>query len=144
MRVLAVVQDPAEQRRVVDGLRLLGAEAVAVASAADAHTSLVRDSFDLLVIDGDLDPEGGFSLLYEVREQGDLEGRPTPPAVVLTSRDADRWLADWARADATLPKPVDPFALARVARRLLAELAEGVAAPTGAVGAPPEVGAADR
>ena len=39
----------------------------------------------------------------------------------MTSRTQDAWLADWAGANATMIKPVDPFELSRRVRDLVGE-----------------------
>jgi hypothetical protein len=38
---------------------------------------------------------------------------------VLIARQADRWLAHWSRADATLPLPIDPLTAPGVVADLL-------------------------
>jgi len=35
-----------------------------------------------------------------------------PPILVLTGRPDDAWLASWSRAEAAVPHPIDPIALA--------------------------------
>jgi hypothetical protein len=42
---------------------------------------------------------------------------------VLIARQADRWLAHWSRAEATLPLPVDPLVAPGVVAELLREQA---------------------
>jgi hypothetical protein len=44
-----------------------------------------------------------------------------PALVVLIARQADRWLAHWSLADATLAYPVDPLVAADVVAGLLRE-----------------------
>jgi hypothetical protein len=44
-----------------------------------------------------------------------------PALVVLIARQADRWLAHWSLADATLAYPVDPLTAADVVAGLLRE-----------------------
>lgn len=114
MRVLVVSEDARERLRATSALHLEDdVEVVEADSGPAARELLAGPDFDVLVIDGDLYPKGGFALLYSLRAQGELGGTPTPPAVVLASREEDRWLADWAGANAVAMKPVDPFALAR-------------------------------
>jgi DNA-binding response OmpR family regulator len=86
---------------------------------------VTAEAFDVIVIDGDLSPEGGFSVLYEIRAHGELRGESTPPAVVMAGRDQDQWLGEWAGANVVLVKPVDPFVLAGQ----VAELAGTAPAP---------------
>jgi hypothetical protein len=42
-----------------------------------------------------------------------------PPALVLTGRPQDAWLATWSRAEAAVPHPLDPLQLAETVIRLL-------------------------
>ncbi len=114
MQVLIVSQDPALTQRVISALP----EHVSLITLTDPimvrqRLALTEPGIDVLIIDGDLQPRGGYALLYDIREQGALEALQSPPAVVLTERDQDRWLARWAGANATETKPSDPFQLAR-------------------------------
>ena len=43
-----------------------------------------------------------------------------PPVLVLIGRADDRWLADWSRADASVPHPIDPLRLRDAVNGLLA------------------------
>lgn len=116
MRVLVVCEDPSERLRAVSGLGLEGdVEVIEVDGAAPARRLLIDEGqrFDVLVVDGDLAPRGGFATLYDLRARAELEGVAAVPAIVLASRAQDRWLAAWAGASAVLTKPVDPFELAR-------------------------------
>lgn len=114
MRVLVISEDAVTRLRAVSALRLRGdADVIEVDSALAAREALATPpSFDVLVIDGDLQPKGGFALLYSLRAQDELGDRASTPAVVLAGREQDRWLGDWAGANAVLVKPVGPFALA--------------------------------
>lgn len=112
VRLLVATDDPAEAGRVTTAL---GEEITVVAADTpwEARRLARGGGLDVLVLDGDLEPMGGFALLYELRADAELEGADSPPAVVLINRPQDRWLAAWAGADRTLLKPVDPFRLAR-------------------------------
>ncbi len=116
MRVLVVSEDDKERQRASSALLLHpGTEVVEVSTAAEVRELLLdgSSSFDVLVVDGDLRPRGGFATLYDLRARAELEDRPAVPALVLTAREQDRWLASWAGANEVLRKPVDPFELAR-------------------------------
>lgn len=124
MRVLVVSEDGKERLRASSALALHGKiEVVEAASAQEARRLILvdREAFDVLIIDGDLTPRGGFAVLYDLRARADLDQLTAIPSIVLTSRDQDRWLADWAGANEVLRKPVSSF-----------ELAERVAALEGA------------
>ena len=114
MRVLVVSEHQVVRQRAASMLRPRPAvDVVDATSAQEAKRLLVDQEFDVLVVDGDLAPQGGFSFLYEFHQQAEQDDLTTPPAIVLTARSEDRWLADWAHAATTLPKPVDSFAVAR-------------------------------
>ena len=122
-RVLVVISEEPVRARAVSALGLRrDLEVTAVASIAEARDLLPEA--DVLVVDGDLRPKGGYSWLYELREGAELTGIERPPSLVLTDRQDDRFLVEWSSADAWLAKPVDPFALART----VAELASARAA----------------
>lgn len=129
MRVLIVSHDPKERMRAASALTLAAdAEVVEVATAREAQELATDEGFDVLVLDGDMSPKGGFSVLYEIREAGAFKGRATPPALVMMGREQDRWLAGWAGANEVLIKPVDPFVLAERVSGLVGT----PAAPSGA------------
>jgi DNA-binding response OmpR family regulator len=54
--------------------------------------------------------------------------------LLLLDREADRFLAKRADADAELVKPVDPGTLRRTVERLLAELEPAAATPSASTG----------
>lgn len=113
MRVLIVSESATVRLRAASGLLTSdGVEIVEAPTAREAHETVAAGGVDVLVIDGDLSPEGGFSLLYEIREAGKLHDHPTPPGLVMMGREQDRWLAGWSGANEVLLKPVDPFRLA--------------------------------
>lgn len=113
MRILVVSESPSERDRAVSALALIDGAEVDEASGARQATELVMDAqYDVLVVDGDLAPKGGFSWLYELNAAAQLAGVAPPPAIVLTARPQDDWLADWADARGVLRKPVDSFLLA--------------------------------
>lgn len=63
--------------------------------------------YDAIIMDGDSQPEGGFGLSYQIKD----EYNDCPPVLLLVSRVADAWLGTWSRADALAPYPVDPVEL---------------------------------
>lgn len=70
---------------------------------------------DLAILDGEASPAGGMGLAKQLRDEFD----PCPSLLVLIARRADRWLADWSRADASVPAPIDPIELANTVLNLL-------------------------
>ncbi len=120
MRVLVVSADPSERLRATSGM--LSEDDVVESADVDEARRLALDPvrpFDVLVVDGDLDPRGGYAFLYELRSHAELSGWTAPPSVVLASRTADVWLAGWAGASELFIKPVDPFEIAATVRELV-------------------------
>ncbi len=62
-------------------------------------------------------PYGGFGLTRDLKANPDT----ACPVILILDRFQDEWLGRWSGADALVNRPVDPFALAQVASRLLAE-----------------------
>lgn len=113
VRVLVVSEQAGERLRATTALHLReDVEVVEVTSAVEAKALLQHESFDVLVVDGDMRPQGGFSLLYEIREGAEYRGEPSPPALVMIAREQDRFLSDWSGANELMLKPVDPFEVA--------------------------------
>ena len=70
---------------------------------------------DLLILDGEATPAGGMGLARQFKD----EIYQCPPVLVLTGRVQDNWLATWSRADAAVPHPIEPMALADAVLTLL-------------------------
>lgn len=124
MRVLVVAENVAERMRAVSALKLhADAEVTEADNPERARQELLRDhdAFDVVVIDGDIRPRGGFAILYDLRQQAELEGYEPVPSLVMIDRTQDRWLATWAGANATMLKPVDPFDLSHKVKEILGQ-----------------------
>ncbi|MCW2700404.1 MAG: uncharacterized protein JWQ45_1939 [Blastococcus sp.] len=70
---------------------------------------------DLCILDGEAQPTGGLAIARQLEQ----EVADRPAMCVLIARQADRWLAHWSRADATLPLPIDPLTAPGVVADLL-------------------------
>lgn len=90
----------------------------AVVAAADAG------GVDLMVLDGEAVPVGGMGVCRQLKN----EIYDCPPVLLLTGRPQDAWLATWSQADAAVPRPLDPFAVADA----LAELGRGLSSAAAA------------
>lgn len=127
MRVLIVSPDVHERQRAASALDLQADIEVVESDGGHEADDLLRTTgFDVLVLDGDLQPKGGFSWLYELREEARLRGTQRPPAVVMTARPQDGFLADWSGAQAVIRKPVDGFEVRDVVVKLGAQEADPV------------------
>lgn len=74
---------------------------------------------DLLLLDGEAQPAGGLGVARQLRDELD----DCPPICVVVARAADRWLAAYSRADATLMHPLDPVTTGQTIAGLLARSA---------------------
>lgn len=72
-------------------------------------------SVDAVLLDGESQPTGGLGLARQLK----YEIRDCPPIGVLIARAADRWLAHWSMAEATLTFPLDPLEAAAAVAGLL-------------------------
>ncbi|HLU33878.1 MAG TPA: hypothetical protein VKZ74_07720 [Natronosporangium sp.] len=70
---------------------------------------------DLLLLDGEAQPAGGIGVARQLRDELDQ----VPPICIVIARAADRWLAAYARADATLIHPPDPVTTGQTVAALL-------------------------
>lgn len=77
---------------------------------------------DLLVLDGEAQPTGGMGIARQLK----YEIRDCPPVCVLIARQADRWLAHWSLADASLSYPLDALEASGTVAALLRDRQHGV------------------
>jgi CheY-like chemotaxis protein len=122
IQILLVADDPGFRDRLALALERLevGGEEAGFLEAANGNDALVLAEAhhpDLVVADVAVSPYGGFGLTR------DLKASPETacPVVLVLERFQDEWLGRWSGADALVNRPVDPFALAAVASRLLEE-----------------------
>jgi len=95
-----------------------------VDSSTFDETVRIVDSYDvdLLVLDGEAAPAGGLGIARQVKD----ELADCPPTCVVIARAADRWLAAYAKVDATLMHPLDPVLTAQTVASLLRQRAAGL------------------
>jgi len=90
---------------------------------SDSYAECIRliDTYDidLLVLDGEATPGGGLGIARQLRDEVDQ----CPPIAVVIARAADKWLAAYAKVDATLVHPLDPVTTGRTVADLLRERA---------------------
>jgi DNA-binding response OmpR family regulator len=117
-----------DDRQVRDRMRL----AIGTRPAADLAVEFVDTStydecirlidtydIDLLVLDGEATPAGGLGIARQLRDEVDQ----CPPIALVIARAADRWLAAYAKVDATLVHPLDPVTTGRTIAGLLRQRA---------------------
>lgn len=86
-----------------------------VATAPVVIQRMDEGGFDLVILDGEATPAGGMGIAKQLKD----EIADCPPVLVLTGRPDDAWLANWSRAEAAVPHPIDPIRLAEAALGLL-------------------------
>ena len=89
------------------------------ATQAAVVEAVEAGGLDVLVLDGEAAKLGGMGLCRQLK--GEIY--QCPPVIVLTGRPQDGWLATWSMADAVVPHPLDPIALAETVARVAREQA---------------------
>jgi DNA-binding response OmpR family regulator len=84
---------------------------------------------DLMILDGEAAPAGGLGVARQIKD----EYADPPPTCVVIARAADRWLAAFAQADATLTYPLDPVTTGQTIAGMLRARRNG-AIPLGTLG----------
>jgi DNA-binding response OmpR family regulator len=121
LRVLVYSHDSDVRQQVILGLGkrvhpdLPELEYVEVATEPVVWQQLDAGLIDLAILDGEATPAGGMGIARQMKD----EIYQAPPALVLTGRPQDNWLATWSRADAAVSHPLDPIELAGAVTRLL-------------------------
>jgi len=112
IQILLVADDPGFRDRLSLALERpeVTGEEVSFLGAANGNDALV-------VADVSVTPYGGFGLTRDLKANPDTDC----PVILILDRFQDEWLGRWSGADALVNRPVDPFALAQVASRLLEE-----------------------
>ncbi len=67
------------------------------------------------MLDGEAAPAGGLGIARQLKDEFD----DCPPTVVVIARAADRWLAAYAKVDATLTHPLDPMTTGQTVASML-------------------------
>ena len=80
---------------------------VDVATGPMVIRQMDKGGFDLVILDGEATPTGGMGIAKQLKD----EITDCPPILVLTGRPDDAWLANWSRAEAAVPHPIDPIRL---------------------------------
>jgi CheY-like chemotaxis protein len=119
IRLLIVEDEPDARELLIALLTRFGAQARAVATAAEALDAIRQWRPDLLLSDIEMPGEDGYSLIQKVRSL-DPELGGQVPAVALTAhaRVEDRVRALSAGFQSHITKPVDPAELVAVIRSL--------------------------
>jgi DNA-binding response OmpR family regulator len=119
--LLVTSSQPARERLrlALERLEVTGEEVrfIETGDGNDAMVLAETEHPDLLVVEVGVTPYGAFGIARDVKASPET----ACPVIVVLERPQDEWLARWSGADAMVYRPVDPFALAQVARRLVEE-----------------------
>ena len=92
---------------------------VETATYAETERTIDDEDVDLLVLDGEATPAGGIGIARQLKD----EVSDAPPTILVIARAADRWLAAYARVEATLVHPLDPVLTGRTVAEMLRQRA---------------------
>ena len=97
-----------------------GQRVVEVTRGQDVRAAVTADEPDLVILDMQIANQGGIATAIDLRLEASAGRLPDTSILLLLDREADRFLAKRADADAELVKPVDPGTLRRTVEGLLA------------------------
>jgi DNA-binding response OmpR family regulator len=91
-----------------------------VRSGRDVQPACEQLNPDVVVLDLQIGNSGGVATALGLRQDQDMERLPSFGVVMLLDRMADVFMAQMARADGWLLKPLDAIRLRRAVRKVLA------------------------
>ncbi|MGH8991099.1 MAG: response regulator [Acidimicrobiia bacterium] len=97
-----------------------GFEVIEVTRGQDVRKVVGDVRPDLVVVDLQIGNMGGMAVSIDLRLEESGDRLPHVPVLLLLDREADRFLARSAQADAILVKPFDPGTLRRTVKNLIA------------------------
>ena len=97
-----------------------GQRVVEVTRGQDVRAAVTEYTPEVAVLDMQIANMGGIAVAIDLRLEGSAGRLPDVSILLLLDREADRFLAKRADADAELVKPVDAGILRRAAKNLLA------------------------
>jgi DNA-binding response OmpR family regulator len=97
-----------------------GMRVVEVSKGQAVRAAVTAEEPDLVILDMQIANQGGIATAIDLRLEASAGRLPDTSILLLLDREADRFLAKRADADAELVKPVDPGTLRRTVDKLLA------------------------
>jgi DNA-binding response OmpR family regulator len=97
-----------------------GFEVIEVSRGQDVRRVVGEVDPDLVVVDLQIGNMGGMAVSIDLRLEESAGRLPHVPVLLLLDREADKFLARSAQADAVLVKPFDPGTLRRTVKNLIA------------------------
>jgi DNA-binding response OmpR family regulator len=127
MKVLVAADARWVRDQVRAALVAPGQEVIEVTRGQDVREAVAEHEPDLVVLDLPIGNMGGIAVAIDLHLEESGGRLPHVPILLLLDREADRFLAKRAGAEAELVKPVDPGTLRRAVKRLVGD--ETAAAP---------------
>ena len=119
MKILVVADAQWVQEQVRAALVGRGQEVVEVTRGQDVRNAVAEHEPDLVVLDLQIGNMGGIAVAIDLHLEESAGRLPHVPILLLLDREADRFLARRAAAEAELVKPVEPGTLRRTVKRLV-------------------------
>jgi DNA-binding response OmpR family regulator len=94
-------------------------EVIEVSRGQDVRAAIGAEAPDLAIVDLQIGNMGGIAVAIDMHLESAAGRIPTVPILLLLDREADRFIAKRADADAVLVKPVDPGTLRRTAKQVM-------------------------
>lgn len=108
MLIVLADKDPYDLQALQAGLSSPDREVLILPDGENIVTLAAERTPDVIVMGSSLGTMGGFAVCRDIKLHTEGDG---PRMVILLERDADAWLAGWAKADAHMTKPIDVAAL---------------------------------
>jgi len=118
MKILVAAQAPWICDQLVGGLSASDVEVKFVHEGSEVRDTLVSYEPDVLIADMQSGNMGGIAVAIDARMEAEEQRCKDVAIILLLDREADRLLAERANVDATMVKPVDVFALAKLVKEL--------------------------
>jgi DNA-binding response OmpR family regulator len=96
-----------------------GQEVVEVTRGQDVRGAVAEHEPDLVILDLQIGNMGGIAVAIDLHLEESGGRLPHVPILLLLDREADRFLARRAAAEAVLVKPFDPGTLRRTVKRVI-------------------------
>ena len=120
MKVLVVADARWVREQVRAALVARGQEVLEITRGQDVRGAVAEHHPDLVILDLQIGNMGGIAVAIDLRLEESGGRLPHVPILLLLDREADRFLAKRADADAELVKPVDAGTLRRVVKNVVA------------------------